>query len=241
MWNLAKKRDRRWSDDNKRFGPFTLSKSDWSKFGIGYSTHGGDYIRIHLWKYALCIEVPFSPLGRLLDDRDREINNYIEYSINLIDSGLVIYHGLQDNESIVDYNVSHYTIHFMKWKLTETRWYDDNNYLYSKVNRKEPSLFLVRLHRSNCPRRSFKYSYNGKINTVHTYFEEDEYRMNGIWPKRIVKKFIIEFDNEPEHLTYYNHDRGLTVSIDADFGDLYHIDYFKQYCDDNGLKYCGLA
>lgn len=253
---------RRWSDNDRHFGPFTLSRPDNKRYGLvidsGHDENPGCHLRLYLRKTTLLIELPaIIPPSRkrveatYWDDATvaRIGRNWYwnesprEYGFSISDGFLQIFLGRQtmDSSTTQDWCC------FLPW----TQWRHVRHTLYGLDG------FFVwaqmvdlpwgeRAEREeSCPSISFEFDdYDGERITAKTRIEEREWLFGEGWfkwlslfRKPMVRRSLnIQFSSEvgPKKGSWKGGTVGHGIDMEADER---HEEAFRQYCSEHNLTF----
>ena len=254
---------RRWSDNDRHFGPFTYAR-DSKRLGFvldsGDEEHPGCHLRMHAFRRTLIVELPptlwphrrkvtahswdaatVARLGRdwYWDEHSRE------FGAVFIDDALHLSFGPQTNDSSTSRSKCWF-VPWMNWRHCRTSLYGlrgEHVYTEAKGDRWE------RWHaaREACPSVSFEFDdYDRERIEARAHVEEMEWRFGTGWFKwlslvrraRIRRSLYLAFSKEvgPKKGSW----KGGTVghAIEMLPGEL-HEAAFRRYCAEHRLSFVG--
>lgn len=257
-------RNRRWSDNDKYFGPFTLAMKDsghgWGFYlDSGHEESPGCHLRLHGFGGTLIINLPpivrpsrrkvhanwdaatVERLGRnwYCDEHSRE------YGFNVTDGTLFLRYGPQTHDSLTD-NCKCCFLPWTQWRFVRHSLYDlDGREFWREGGFSEwENSWDARKH---CPSVTFEFDdFDGERIQARTTTEEREWLFGEGWFKwlswfrkpMIRRSLDIEFSAEtgPRKGSW----KGGTVghSINMLPGEL-HESAFRRYCEQNNMTFVG--
>lgn len=192
-------KNRRYSNNDRHFWPFTLSKTNYNSFGIVLDSganddHPGDcHIRFYAFKYTLICELPqiisdhhirHIPTSWNAETINRLGRNWYdevfscEYGFNFIDSALHVYYGAQTFSSDTTQN----KVYFLPW----LHWTHIRRSLFDTKGEHFWTEYDIKGHRASwiavsaveeaCPKIQFEIDdYDGERIIATTHIEEREW------------------------------------------------------------------
>ncbi len=253
-------RNRRWSDDNKHFWPFTFSRDCYSKFGFmldsGASDGGpGDcHIRIYLFRWTIICELPRivrdyverrQAVGWSREDiarigRDWYENRHPrEYGLYYADKNIFVHFGAQTHDSSTDQNKV-ISIPWLDQRFIRRSFYNLRGEHFSTERESERAAWeATNAVKTACPKALFEFEdFDGQKIVATTHIEEREWRHGTGWFKwlSLFRRPLISRTLELEFSAEVGPEKGSwkggTVghSIEMLPGEL-HEAAFKRYCE----------
>jgi hypothetical protein len=193
-------RNRRYSDNNKHFWPFTLAFGCHSSWGFmldsgAHEDSPGDcHLRIYLGTMTLILELP-----QLLADRVTrhsaagsldaatvarlgrdwyEIHESREFGFRTFEGAIHVHYGAQTNDSRTD-RVKVIRMPWRDWRFVRHSHYDfDGKHFHTEFDSARSSWQASTAIREACPRQRFEFDdYDGQRIVATTYIEEREWRL----------------------------------------------------------------
>lgn len=192
-------KNRRWSDSNKHFWPFTFAKDCYSKFGFMLDSGANDggpgdcHIRFYLFRWTIICELP-----RIIRDhvKRKQVHGWShddiarigrdwwedrhprEYGIYYADKSLFIHYGAQTHDSLTDQN----KVVFLPWlhqRFIRLSLYDLNGeHFWTQLESTRLATWAAESAVKNaCPKACFEFEdFDGQKIVATTYIEEREWR-----------------------------------------------------------------
>jgi len=243
----------KWSDNDKYFGPLTISKnsSDWNPIAFVLESGGEESpnlcrLRVSVFRLTLIIRLPaiIKPWREWVDtskyDWGRENGGYYscyprEYGFSYHDGFLQVFLGPQTHDSATTKMWCKH-LPWTEWRHVRHSFYDTEGNHWWTARKDWNERYEME---QKCPSVSFKFEdYDGEIITAKTHIEEREWKFGQGWFKwlsifrrnMITRSLDIDFSSEvgPEKGSW----KGGTVGhgIEMRKGEL-HEDAFRRYCN----------
>lgn len=259
---MSKRAKRRWSDEDRRFGPFTYSNDRGKRIGFtldsGEEEHPGCCLRLHAFRRTFIIDLPpilwphrrkvvaaswdaetIQRLGRnwYWDEHAREIGAV------WIDDYVHVHYGAQTHDSSTD-RTKLFRIPWLAWRHVRHSLYGLSGEHFYTQQKRQPFEDWFEIEKT-CPRVSFDFDdYDGERITATTRIEEREWRLGEGWFKwislfrrpRIRRSLDIDFSKEtgPRKGSW----KGGTIGHGIDMlpGEL-HEAAFRRYCHERKMTF----
>jgi hypothetical protein len=191
-------KNRRWSDDNTHFWPFTLSRDCYGKWGVMLDSgandggHGDCHIRLYLWKFTIICELPrivrdyrirhsakdwdAATIARIGRDWWEEIHPR-EYGFSVSEGTLHVHYGAQTHDSSTDQNKCFF-LPWRNWRFTRLSFYDLEGRHFWTERPNEPAAWEASSAvKAVCPKAKFEFEdFDGQKIVATTHIEEREWR-----------------------------------------------------------------
>lgn len=229
---------RRWSDNERRLGPFTFSRDKFARLGAmldcGDMEDGSASLRFHAAGCTFLVALPsIFPIGR-------------EYGAFAAESNVHIRYGRQTMDSSTEQSAC-WSIPWLTWRHVRHSIYGlRGEHIADEIERDWRKWFAVC---DACPSESFDFDdFDGERIVATTRIEEHEWRLGTRWCKwlsifrapRISRSLDIRFSKEtgPKKGSW----KGGTVghSIEMRPGEL-HESAFRRYCAEHQMRFVGQA
>lgn len=208
---------RKFTDNDKTYGPLTIGKTDWGAYRVVYSSgYDDDYpnerhntLTVHLGKYFIgrlklpYILRPFKKKTKYTFNPDTYFNRkgkdwYYsiynrEYGFSLSDGHLMVYYGPQTTSSNFSYSFS-YLVPWLNYRLTKHHLLDDKGLVFWENLRLEDNNsynyeLLDKI--SICPKHTFMLEdYDGTEVLCKVYSDYKEFKLgtgNFKWVSKLTK------------------------------------------------------
>jgi hypothetical protein len=238
------KRSRRWSDNDRHFGPFTVAAGDSKRLGAVLDTGGGEWndrdddgacLRMHAFRCTLIVELPsLLPRGR-------------EYGAVLIEDAVHFRYGPQTMDSSTEKSACWF-VPWLNWRHVRRSLYGLSGEHHYTQPKGQSFLEFYEIEKA-CPRVLFEFDdYDGERIVAKTHIEEWEWRLGTGWFRwlslfrraRVRRSLDIEFSKEtgPRKGSW----KGGTIGhgIDMQPGEL-HEAAFRRYCAEHRMTFVGPA
>lgn len=253
-------RHRRWSDNDRYWGPFTVSKNSPEHRPMGIILVSGNYdenrceLMTHWYWVTIIIALPqiIKPYVTYIKAHDnisyrkvRLIPDYHNkrYGFNLLGNFLQVHYGYGDKRQWSCF------LPWSEWRHIRHTIYDTNGNVFWEEG-SEAKVMNVKdwiEAKDTCPSIRFTFEdYDGEIITARTYIEEREWKAGTGWFKwlswfkknKIHRSLDIEFSSEVG--SRKGSWKGGTIghSIEMEPGE-WHESAFKRYCETYNLKFIG--
>lgn len=258
---------RRWSDNDYHFGPFTYSKSGFSKFGVmldsGHDEYPGCCIRFYFLGSVLICELPpiIKPhrekktfMRTWGPEEDRGEDSYIEesareYGFFYSENSIHFHYGAMTHDSKTDHSKVWF-IPFLNWRFARHSLYDvEGNHFWTE-NRKAPKdwddFFEAK---KNVPSVSFEFDdYDGERITARTFIEEREWHFGegkfkwlSWFRKPMIRRSLdIEFSKETGRRKGSWKGGTIGHGIDLEPNE-FHESAFRRYCKEHDMTFIGIV
>lgn len=252
-----KRPKRRWSDNNKHFGPFTWSRSCGSGYGFMLDSGGDDEgvqacsLRLYLGAYVLIVELPnFIPPYRVRHQattwdaatiarmgRDYYFTSHSrEYGLKTFQGDIHVHYGAQTHDSLTDRSRVFF-LPWRHWRYVGTSYYGPGGeYLRTFGNGEwEEELKF----KNALPTLNFKFEdFDGKVIEAKTLIEERKWLFGKGWcswlswfrKQKVRRDLDIQFSEEvgPEKGSWKGGTTGHSIEMLP--GEL-HEEAFRRYCE----------
>lgn len=237
-----KRGKRRWSDNDRRLGPFTFAAHGSKRLGAYFDTGDGDFedrsgacLRMHAGRSTLILEMPtVLPLG-------------LEYGACLVDNAVHFHFGPQTFDSSTTKSKCWF-VPWLNWRHVRDSLYGlTGEHFYTKPKGQPFSEWFS--IKESCPRVSFEFDdYDGERITATTHIDEMEWRFGTGWfrwlslfrPAKVRRSLDIDFSKEtgPKKGSW----KGGTVGhgIEMRRGEL-HESAFRRYCAEHRMTFVARA
>ena len=247
---------RRWGDNDKHYGPLTVSRGDYPGIGIMLDSggnedgQGGCHVRFHLGRTTILLELPnWIPDFRIKHIADtwdaatiaRMGRNYYfevfprEYGFSYAERSLHVHYGPQTHDS----NSSKSKCYFLPWleyRFVRNSWYGLNGEELRRVGPRSEGDYEFE---QTMPKACFEFEdYDGKKIVAATHIEEREWKrgtgwfkwLSLIWPSKVRRSLDIRFSEEvgPEKGSWKGGTLGHGIEMLP--GEL-HEEAFRRYCE----------
>jgi len=254
---------RRWSDNDRHFGPFTLALGDYRQFSImldsGHDEYPGCCLRLRAFGATLIIELPAiikpwrekiiagwdaATVERLR--RNWYWNEYArEYGFALIEGEVHLRYGRQTNDSSTDQGEVWF-LPWMQWRHVRHTLYGlDGFFVWAEL---EGMPWEQRHERTYlCPSLSFEFDdYDGERITARTKIEEREWLFGTGWFRwlslfrraKAIRSLDIRFSSEVGKRKGSWKGGTIGHSIEMRSGEL-HESAFQRYCCEHDMAFVG--
>ncbi len=261
---MATKQIRRWSDDDRHFGPFTYSgDSRTSRWGIMLGSGDGDdypgaFLRFHAAKHTLIVAIPaiIKP-ARVWVDTSRSSWNVVgggywdthrrEYGFTISEGAVHVHHGQQTMDSTTDQSKCWF-IPWTQWRNVRSSMYGlDGEHFWTEPRGVKWDWDWRRAAQAACPAARFEFDdFDGERITATTRIEEREWWfgtghftwLSLLSRPRIARSLAIEFGKETGSQKG-SWKGGVTAhSIDMLPGE-HHEGAFRRYCLAHKMTFVG--
>lgn len=255
---LAIRRGRRWSDNQRQWGPFTWAPDDYRNFGAVLDSGSTDYdvshcsLRLRAFGHTLIVEMPpiIKPWTGPDDCWDRGPHSR-EYGFDLSDGFLRVFYGAQTHDSTTTQMWSKF-LPWTEWRHIRRSVFDDRGeHFWTKWDRRRraplrDSWAAQQAAISACPTVAFEFvDFDGERITAKTRMEEREWRFGTGWFRwlslfrrpRVRRSLDIDFSSEvgPEKGSWKGGTLGHGIEMLADET---HEQAFRRYCEqEHSSKY----
>lgn len=246
----------RWSDNDRYWGPFTYSGSDYKKvalvLGSGTQEHPKCRLRISVWRYTLIAALPqiIKPWKQWVDTSHYEWSkgeggywdeHQREYGFSYWDGFLQVFLGARTHDSSTTQSWSKH-LPWTQWRHVRHSLYDVNGKHYATL----PDLRLGYKEweerqkiEDSCPSAKFAFTdYDGQKITATTVIDEREWRfgtgyfkwLSAFRKPKIRRSLNLKFSSEvgPDKGSW----KGGTVGHSIDMlPDELHEAAFRRYCE----------
>lgn len=264
MFGFLKHSKRRWSDNDRHFGPFTYAYDDgYQPLGIELDSGEPDYagcsIRFRAFGHTLILDLPpwvLRPRKKWVDtsrhDWSKDPHGFFdliprEYGFSFVNGSLHISYGEQTHDSLTD-KTKVFFLPWQNWRFVRYSLYDlEGNLFWSedKQSSKFEKTSFDEQQRAEdaCPSACFMFlDYDLEKITATTLITEREWRFGTGWFKwlsffrrpRVRRSLKIEYDNEVGKKKGSWKGGILGTGIDMEPGEL-HKDAFTRHCEKNDL------
>lgn len=249
---------RRWGDNDKHYGPITISRRDHKRIGLVLDSgqyedrNTGCHLRMHFHRTTMIIELPnFVPAYRIKHmattwdaatiermGRDYYFETFSrEFGFVYSDRALHVYYGPQTHDSTTTKSKCFF-LPWLEWRFARHSWYGLNGEELRRVG--SNSSFEDDFEfKKTMPKACFEFEdYDGKRIIATTYIEEREWKrgrgwfgwLSIFWPNKVSRSLDIQFAEEvgPEKGSW----KGGTIghSIEMLPGE-FHESAFRRYCE----------
>lgn len=218
-------RNRRWSNNDRHFWPFTFSLACTTRWGFMLDSGANDggsgdcHIRLYCWRWTLICELP-----RLVRDwRVRRTGNWDsetvarigrdwydevfprEYGAYFSDGALFIHYGAQTHDSSTDQNKCFF-LPWRQWRFIRQSLYDlQGRHFWTERADERSAWEASSAVKAACPKAKFEFDdFDGERIVATTHVEEWEWRFGEGWFKwlslfrrpKIRRELRIEFSAE---------------------------------------------
>lgn len=225
---------RRWSCNDRYFGPFTFARDRSARIGVmldtGDDEYGGASIRMHAPGFTFIVAMPsVLPLGR-------------EYGATVAEGALHVRYGPQTMDSSTEKSKCWF-LPWMNWRHVRTSLYGlSGEHLATRVSMPWAEWYEIE---QTCPSVTFAFTdFDGEQIHARTYIEEMEWRLGRGWFRwlsvfrspRVRRSLDIKFSEETGRRK--GSWKGGTVghSIDMRSGEL-HESAFRRYCGEHEMRF----
>lgn len=255
---------RRWSDNDKHFGPFTYSHDKGKTFSVvldsGEQEYPGCSLRLRAFGHTLITEMPSlarpwrpwvdtsgypwsGPNGGYFDEHPREYG----FALNG-DGFLQVFFGAQTGDSSTDENWCWF-LPWTQWRFHRFSLYDLDGKLFWTQYENQRNYEEQSQAEERCPSISFAFDdFDGERIVAKTHIEEREWLFGEGWFKwlswfrkpKIRRSLDIEFSAEvgPRKGSWKGGTLGHGIDI---VGGVLHESAFKRYCDQHNLTFIGIS
>lgn len=185
-------RNRRWSDNDKHFWPFTLGTGDCPRYGFMLDSGANDggpgdcHIRFHFHRATLICELPRiirdwrerRPSPEKIFGRDWYENIYPrEYGAYVSEGALFIHYGAQTHDSRTDQNKCFF-LPWRHWRFIRQTYYDlEGRHFWTERNGDRAAWEASNAVEEACPKARFEFEdYDGEKIIATVRVEEREWR-----------------------------------------------------------------
>ena len=206
FWSVAARRGRRWSDNDRHFGPFTLSLGDYNNVSAVLDSGGGGergahcHLRLRAFRCTLIVELPavIKPWRQWIDTSRHEWSgpgggywdqHSREYGFNYSpsDGFLQVFLGAQTHDSTTTQSWCKF-LPWTQWRHIRRSMFDDNGeHFWTEWSRPRgfalrDSWLLSHEVQKVCPAVTFAFDdYDGQRIHATTRIEEREWRFGEGW------------------------------------------------------------
>jgi len=251
---------RRWSDNDRHFGPFTFSAGDYKRFGFVLDSGGGDendgsHIRLYMPGLTIISELPpvikpyrvkvqaagwdAATVQRLGRDWYYDMSPR-EYGLFTSEGALHAYYGPQTHCSLTTKSKCWF-LPWKQWRFIGQRWYGLSGELVASSYSRNYD--INRAHEDATPKQAFHFlDYDGEEIAATTHIEECEWHFGEGWFKWLslfrkpLTKRSLDISFSSEVGSRKGSWKGGTIghSIEMETGEL-HEAAFRRYCDKHEL------
>lgn len=262
-------RKRRWSDNQKQFGPFTFSNDGGMRWlavvvASGDTEDAGCNLRISLLGYSLIVELPaLVPPAREWVDTSGYAWSHAEagywdthereFGFSWAETFLQVFYGQQTDDSSTMKSWG-YFLPFMDKRFHRISLYDLNgNHFWTQFERDQTGE-LMRIYEAQteaegqCPSLVFEFlDFDGERLEARTHIEEREWRHGTGWfkwlswliPHTVKRSLDIHFSGETGRRKGSWKGGTLGHGIEMLPGEL-HQSAFERYCQKHGMTFLGI-
>jgi len=258
---------RRWSDNDRHFGPFTFSYNrKYRPIAVVLSSAEEDYpgcnLRISAFGCTMIVELPniikphmekVTPQGwdaatieRLGRDWYWDITKR-EYGFSVSDGFLDVSFGRATHDSSTEQRWG-YFLPWMQWRFIRHSLYGvDGSHFWTEDEASRKDWTAAYRAEEECPSVSFKFDdFDGEWIVARTFISEREWRFGTGWFKwlslfrkaRVIRSLSLSFDKETGRRKGSWKGGTLGHSINMLPGEL-HESAFRRYCAENEMVFVG--